>query len=79
MEVAARIRELIEQSQSEDNAVGWPALRLLGILSERHFTQAVAALEETGHDGGHEACGACEALTDLEETLERISSEISPL
>lgn len=55
-------------------------MRLLGILSERLFDQAVAALEDADHDGGCETdCEACEVLADVEETLKRINSEESPL
>lgn len=80
MSIAARIRALIQRSQTGDTAISWPAMRLLGILSERLFDQAVAALEDAGHDGGCETdCEACEVLADVEETLKRINSEESPL
>ena len=69
MPVSARIRELIAKSQSEDSAVSWPAMRLLGLLAERHFAEAVAALEKYGE---------CQELVDLETELERICSEVAP-
>ena len=69
MPVSARIRDLITKSQSEDSAVSWPAMRLLGLLAERHFAEAVAALEKYGE---------CQELVDLEAELERISSEAAP-
>ena len=69
MSISARIRDLVTKSQSEDSAVSWPALRLLGLLAERHFAEAVAALE------GH---GECQELVELEAELERISSEVAP-
>ena len=40
-----------------------------GLLAERHFAEAVAALEEYGE---------CQELEGLEAELERISSEIAP-
>ena len=69
MPVSERIRDLVTQSQSVDSAVSWPALRLLGLLAESHFADAVAALEEYGE---------CQELEGLEAELERISSEIAP-
>ena len=69
MPVSARIRELITKSQSEDSAISWPAMRLLGLLAENHFTEAVAALEQHGD---------CHELEALEADLERISSEVAP-
>ena len=69
MSVSARIRDLVTKSQSEDSAISWPALRLLGLLAESHFAEAVAALEKHGQ---------CEELEGLEAELERISSEVAP-
>ena len=69
MPVSARIRELITKSQSEDSAISWPAMRLLGLLAENHFTEAVAALEQHGE---------CQELEGLEDELERICSELAP-
>ena len=67
MPVSANIRDLVAKSQSEDSAISWPAMRLLGLLAERHFSEAVAALEKHGE---------CLELQGLEAELERISSEI---
>ena len=67
MLLSDRIRNLITKSQSEDAAVSWPAMRLLGILAERHFAETVAALEKHGE---------CHELEGLEADLERISSEV---
>ena len=69
MPVSARIRDLITKSQSEDSAISWPAMRQLGLLAERHFAEAVAALEQHGE---------CQELEALETELERISSEVAP-
>ena len=69
MPVSERIRDLITKSQSEDSAVSWPAMRLLGLLAENHFAEAVAALEKHGE---------CQELEALEAELERISSEVAP-
>ena len=69
MPVSARIRDLVTKSQSEDSAVSWPAMRLLGLLAESHFAEAVAALEQHGE---------CKELERLEADLERISSEVAP-
>ena len=69
MPVSARIRDLIAKSQSEDSAVSWPAMRLLGLLAERHFAESVAALEQHGE---------CRELEGLEAELDRISSELAP-
>lgn len=69
MPVSARIRDLVTQSQSEDSTVSWPAMRLLGLLAERRFAEAVAALEKHGE---------CQELEGLEAELERISSEVPP-
>ena len=69
MPVSQRVRDLVAKSQSEDSAVSWPAMRLLGLLAEKHFAEAVAALEK--HDD-------CQELDGLEADLERISSEVSP-
>ena len=67
MPVSARIRDLVTKSQSEDSAVSWPAMRLLGLLAERHFAESVAALEKHGE---------CQELEGLEAELERIGSEV---
>ena len=69
MPVSTRIRDLVAKSQSEDSAVSWPAMRLLGILAENHFADAVAALEEHGE---------CQELEGIETELERICSEVAP-
>ena len=69
MSVSDRIRDLVIKSQSEDSAVSWPAMRLLGLLAERHFAKTVAALEKHGD---------CEELEGLEAELERINSEVAP-
>ena len=69
MPVSARIRDIVTKSQSEDSAVSWPAMRLLGLLAENHFAEAVAALEQYGD---------CQELEGLEAELERISSEVAP-
>ena len=69
MPISARIRDLVTKSQSENSAVSWPALRLLGLLAESHFADSVAALEKHGQ---------CEELEGLEAELERISSEVAP-
>ena len=44
-------------------------MRLLGLLAERHFAEAVAALEKHGE---------CQELEGLEAELERINSEVAP-
>lgn len=69
MLLSDRIRNLITKSQSEDSAVSWPAMRLLGLLAENHFAEAVAALEEHGD---------CQELEGLEGDLDRVSSEVAP-
>ena len=69
MPVSARSRELIAKSQSEDSAVSWPAMRLLGLLAKGHFAESVAALEKHGE---------CQELEGLEAELERICSEEAP-
>ena len=69
MSISARIRDLVTKSQSEDSAVSWPAMRLLGLLAENHFAEAVAALEKHGD---------CQELDGLEAELERINSEVAP-
>ncbi len=57
MPVSARIRDLVAKSQSEDSAVSWPAMRLLGLLAEGHFAETVAALEG-GLESGRAPGGA---------------------
>ena len=52
-----------------NSAVSWPAMRLLGLLAEKHFAEPVAALENHGE---------CQELEGLEAELERISSEVAP-
>ena len=69
MSISARIRDLVTKSQSEDSAVSWPTMRLLVLLAENHFAEAVAALEQHGE---------CQELEALETELERISSEVAP-
>ena len=69
MLVSDRIRDLIAKSQSEYSAISWPALRLLGLLAERHVSEAVAALEKHGE---------CQELEGLEDALERIASRQHP-
>ena len=69
MSISARIRDLVTKSQSEDSAVSWPAMRLLGLLAERHFAESVAALEKHGE---------CQELEALEAELARINSEVAP-
>ena len=68
MSISARIRDLVTKSQSEDSAVSWPAMRLLGLLAEKHFAEAVAALEKHGE---------CRELERLQAELARISSEVA--
>ena len=42
----ARLHKIVTQNQSEDTTVSWPATRLLGHLTERHFLAVVEALEQ---------------------------------
>ena len=77
MPVSVRVRALVAQSQSEESAVSWPSMRLLGLMSDKHFAQAVAVIE-ADHDGGHLSCAACDVLHEIDETLRQIMSEESP-
>ena len=52
-------------------------MRLLGLMSDKHFAQAVAVIE-ADHDGGHLSCAACDVLREIDETLRQIMSEESP-
>ena len=69
MSISARIRDLVTKSQSEESAISWPAMRLLGLLAEKHFADSVAALEKHGK---------CQELDGLEAELARLNSEVAP-
>ena len=71
MPVSDRLRELVTRSQSEDAAVSWPAVRILGLLAERHFQTVVEALEQRD--------AVCDELTALAEMQRRLESEPSML
>ena len=65
MPVSERFRELVTRSQSEDTAVSWPAMRLLGLLAERHFQAVVEALEHRDP-----VCSELRALAEMQAGLE---------
>ena len=69
MDGRTRTPYIVVKSQSENSVISWPAMRLLGVLAERHFAEAVAALEKHGE---------CQELEGLEAELERICSEVAP-
>ncbi len=68
MNVANHIVALQECSRSPDNDVSWPAMRILGLLAERHFGAVVGALESHCGEG-------CKELRQLARTLRQLESE----
>lgn len=67
MHVSDRLRELVTRSQSDDATVSWPAVRILGLLAERHFQTLVEALEQRD--------AVCDELRALAEMQVRLESE----
>ena len=65
MPVSDRLRELVTRSQSEDAAVSWPAVRLLGLLAEQHFQSVAEALERRDA-----VCGELRAFAEMQTRLE---------
>ena len=77
MLVAERLQDLIAKSHSQDSAVSWPAVRLLGLVSEKHFAQVLAVVEAE-HDSDDGDCDVCVVLRDIAATLDSMLSERSP-
>ena len=65
MPISDRLRELVTRSRSEDATVSWPAVRILGLLVERHFQAVVEALERRDA-----VCGELRALAEMQTRLE---------
>lgn len=72
MSIANRIRDLDQVSKDKNSAVSWPAVRLLGVLSEHHFAALIAAIEQSGHGSGlcTVECVTCLALNAIEAELD---------
>lgn len=68
MTLSQRLAALFEASRSSDTTVSWSALRILGLLSERHFLPVVDALM-------HHCDENCEELRQLERTLNELERD----